>query len=205
MSKDLEKLMKLAPDDKYLKRNVGGLSLEDYVKPVNKEYLKHKENCKDYNITKIEFFVYALMIGTFSREIQKPLARGDKPNKFIKECHKLFDSFLTKTPKTKHEIVCRKEQYAPLCSFEESYKSKKPILYQHYLTGSKDDFKHELQLVITPLPNGITKAHDVYLFYNHGMESDNGEYQINFERNTSFIVDKIEKRNNTNYVYCHEI
>lgn len=187
MSKDLKELeelnelMKLVPNEKYLKRNINGLSLEGHVKQVNKEYPKHKENCKDYNITISEFFVYALMIGTFSREIQEPLARGDKPNKFIKECHKLFDSFLTKTPKTKHEIVCRKEQYAPLCSFEESYKSKKPIPYKHYLTGSKDDFKHELQLVITPLSNGKTKAHNVYLIHNHGMETGNGEYQINFE------------------------
>lgn len=205
MSNDLNKLIQLAPLD-YQEKIVNGLCLKDYVEIVNDNFHKYEENCKQYSITKTEFFVYALMTGCFYSEIQTPLVRGSKPNKFIKKCHKLYDSLLAKIPKTKHEIVYRNEKYIPLFSYEEAYKSKKSILYKHYLTSSKDDFKGKVQLVITPLPYEKTKAHNVYLIYNHGEASETTpEYQINFERNTSFIVDKIEGKEGNKYVHCHEI
>ncbi len=205
MDNDLNKLIQLAPTD-YRSKVVLGLTIDNYVKLVDTEFPKHINSCDKYGVTKNEFFVYVLLIGGFYSEIQSPLALGYAPNRFITECIQLYDNLLSKMPTTKHQIIYRKEKYFHVEDFKDAFEKKVSIQYKHYLTGSKDDFKGELQLVIKPLPNGKTKAHDVYLIYNHGESSGvTPEYQINFERNTFLLIDKIEIHKDTTYVFCHEI
>ena len=51
---------------------------------------------------------------------------------------------------------------------------------------------YEIQL----LANGKTKAKNVYAIYNHGIECDNPEYQVNFPKNTSFHIINIQEMEN---------
>lgn len=49
-------------------------------------------------------------------------------------------------------------------------------------------------LTITPLPNGKTRAHNLYEIYEHGDEK-----QVDFLRDTSFMVTKVEETKGTPY------
>ena len=48
--------------------------------------------------------------------------------------------------------------------------------------------------MITPLTNGKTKAHNLYEIYEHGKEK-----QVDFLRDTSFMVTKVEETKGTSY------
>ena len=79
--------------------------------------------------------------------------------------------------------------------------------FKGFLTTSKDDFNntYNIKWIITPLSNGLTKAHDIYNVYNHGYNCPYPEWQVEFERNTKFIVNKVVPKENKTEVYISEI
>lgn len=59
--------------------------------------------------------------------------------------------------------------------------------------------------MITPLSNGLTKVHDIYVVYNKGYNLPYPEWQVEFERNTRFVVNQIEPKENYTKVYISEL
>ena len=57
------------------------------------------------------------------------------------------------------------------------------------------------KFIIFPLKNGKTKAHDIYLIYNHGEDYGSPEFQVEFELGTKFMIDKIDGTT----IYMHEL
>ena len=75
------------------------------------------------------------------------------------------------------------------------------ITFPYNLTCTNFDWhqdKDKNVYVITPLPDGNTKAHNLYEIYEHGDEK-----QVNFLRETSFKVTKIEKTKGSDFVKIH--
>ena len=79
--------------------------------------------------------------------------------------------------------------------------------FKGFFTTSKDDYNntYNIKWLIKPLPNGLTKAHDIYLVYNKGYNLPYPEWQVEFERNTKFIVTKVVTKENFTEVYISEL
>lgn len=79
------------------------------------------------------------------------------------------------------------------------------ITIPHNLTCTNYDWKQEKYnnvYVITPLKNNKTKAHNLFEIYKHG-----DEFQVNFLRNTTFRVYKVEHTEGTDFkkFYLEEV
>lgn len=69
------------------------------------------------------------------------------------------------------------------------------VCFPYNLTCTNYDWHQEKDkdvYVITPLSNGKTKAHNLFEIYEHGDEK-----QVDFLRNTSFKVTKVEATEGT--------
>lgn len=175
----------------------------------NNAYPKYKDRCEKYEISECEFFTLLLLEGLHSHIIQEPFFNSDNKNEFVKELWKCMDSLLIKTPKTASPILYRQEEFYNIDYIKRLYDSSKPLICHHYLTCSTDDYDntHNIKLIITPQNNIQTRAHDIYLIRNHG--EDEGvpypEYQVEYERESSFLIDRIIEKDGLFDVYCHEI
>ena len=69
----------------------------------------------------------------------------------------------------------------------------------HYITTTKDNWKHKTNVyIITPKKEG-TSARSLYKLYNHGNEN-----QVTFKRGTNFRITKI-KEGKRKIIYMEEI
>lgn len=111
-----------------------------------------KDILESYGITKCEFFTLIMMEGFFYGDIQRPLVYGKKPNEFIENGIKYFDSLLNKTPKSSSDVIYRQDHYNSLDYYEKLQKEGKPYVCSCFLTASTDDFDNSrnVKLVITP-------------------------------------------------------
>lgn len=175
----------------------------------NNTYPKYKDRCEKYGITDCEFFTLLLLEGFHSQIIQEPFFDPNKKNEFVCELWKCLDSLLKKTPSTKKSILYRQEEFYHINLIKRLHESSKPLICHHYLTCSTDDYDntHNIKFIITPQNFKLTKAHDIYLIRNYG--EDEGvpypEYQVEYERESSFLIDRIIERDGLFDVYCHEI
>lgn len=103
---------------------------------------------------------------------------------------------------TSHDLLYRQENY-----YYKVPEVGEILNFKGFLTTSKDDFNntYNIKWIITPLSNGLTKAHDIYNVYNHGYNCPYPEWQVEFERNTKFIVNKVVPKENKTEVYISEI
>ena len=76
-----------------------------------------------------------------------------------------------------------------------------------FFTTSIDDFDnaHSIKWIIEPLPEGQTKAYEIYKIYNHGEDCPYPEYQVEFERGTKFEITDIKKGKEYNVVHIKEL
>lgn len=157
-----------------------------------------------FEISDEEFYCLLLLYARAYKFIQPSLIYCEN-NPFIELFVNLFDSLLTKVPRTRLNTIYRQDPHIDINKVKELYEKGLPYTPQNYLTCSKDDFdNNSVKLVILPLPNGESRAHEVYLLYNYGIEHENPEYQINFERNTPFAIKSIEEKGNKTIIVLAE-
>jgi hypothetical protein len=122
-------------------------------------------------------------------EIQRCASSGTGTS-FAKECIKLFDTFLSKIPVSTSAVFYGVDKKQHIDNF-----INMPIyVCDCYLTASINHivfqkFRNGVKFVINRRLIGTTKAHEVFKIYNA-----KNVFQVNFERNTRFRVDGIDKK-----------
>ena len=191
MSEELRKLRELCI-------NVYGESndhkhITNFSFKVLENVLPKKESImKTYGITDCEMYVLLLLIGFHADAIQ---CISLKTKVFTEKCRFYLNSLLVKTPQTKSEVLYRQEESYRIDfqKMEDCLNKGIPYIHPCYMTTSTDDYDNkDCKFVITPLKNGKTKAHDIYLICNHGEQCLYPENQVEFELGTKFMIDKIE-------------
>ena len=167
---------------------VGQGSFSIYKECVDKFRNEHPEIIAQYDLTKSELFVMFMMLTKNYDEIQQCASSG-RGASFAKECVRQFDSFLSKVPRSNSYMFYRVDKNQRI----ENFINKSTYDCNHYLTASTicPDFKNyqnEVKFVICRRLIGETKAHEVFKICNA-----NNEFQVNFERNTKFEIDYVDK------------
>lgn len=167
---------------------------------LQKVLLDKKDTVAKYGITDCELYVLLLLEGFHPDAIQHPSL---KTKEFTYKCRFYLNSLLAKTPQTKSDVLFRQEESYRVDFERMKSCMNKGLHYTHpcYMTTSTDDYDNkDCKFIITPLKNGKTKAHDIYLIYNHGDQCPYPENQVEFELGTKFMIDKIEGTN----IFMHE-
>ena len=169
---------------------VGQSSFSTYKEYVDKFKNEHPEIIAQYDLTESELFVMFMMLTKNYDEIQQCASSG-KGSQFAKECVRQFDSFLSKVPRSKSDMFYRVDQYQRI----ENFINTSIYDCNHYLTVSTnssvlENYQYGVKFVIHRRLIGKTKAHDVFVVNNV-----NNEFQVNFERNTRFEVNSLDKKN----------
>lgn len=104
-----------------------------------------------------------------------------------------INNVVSKAPQNKDKILYR------FCHDEDpkGMKVGDVVNFPYNLTCTNFDWnqaKYKNVYVITPSPNGKTRAHNLYEIYEHGDEK-----QVDFLRDTSFMVTKVEETKGTPY------
>ena len=104
-----------------------------------------------------------------------------------------INNVVAKAPLNKDKVLYR------FCCNEDPKEMKvgDVVNFPYNLTCTNFDWnqaKYKNVYVITPLPNGKTRAHNLYEIYEHGDEK-----QVDFLRDTSFMVTKVEETKGTPY------
>lgn len=167
---------------------VGQGSFSTYKECVETFKKEHAEIIAQHNLTGPELFVMFMMLTKNYDEIQQ-CALSDSGTLFDKECVRVFDSFLSKVPRSNSYMFYRVDKNQRI----ENFINKSTYDCNHYLTASTicPDFKNyqnEVKFVICRRLIGETKAHEVFKICNA-----NNEFQVNFERNTKFEIDYVDK------------
>ena len=171
---------------------VGNGSFGSYRENVETFKTEHPDIIDKYELTESELFFMFMMLTQNYDEIQQCASSG-KGSQFAKECVRLYDSFLSKVPRSKSDMFYRVDQYQRI----ENFINNSTYDCNHYLTASTicPDFKNyqtEVKFVICRRLIGETKAHEVFKICNA-----NNEFQVNFERNTKFEIDYVDKKDKT--------
>lgn len=194
---DYNDFLKLAKCSIQERIHVGNGSLGTYIDNVEHFKLDHSDIKKQYGLTDSELFVMFMMLIKNYDEVQQ-CALTAKGTSFTKECVRLYDSFLSKIPVSTNPIHYRFERYYKISDFEKMSKNGQNFVCQHYLTASSSytifkNYGDGVKLYINrPLVDKKPKAHAVFKVYN-----DTGENQINYERNTTFQIDNVDKNYKT--------
>ena len=156
----------------------------------------------NYGLNDIEILTLIMLEGFACDTIQHPAFNDRYPNEFNEILINSLDKALLKITGTSHDLLYRQENY-----YYKVPEVGEILNFKGFLTTSKDDFNntYNIKWIITPLPNGLTKAHDIYNVYNHGYNCPYPEWQVEFERNTKFIVNKVVPKGNKTEVYISEI
>lgn len=104
-----------------------------------------------------------------------------------------LNNLVQKAPQNKDSILYR------FCCYEEpkNFKVGEVVTFPYNLTCTNNNWNQgDLKnvYVIIPLPNGETKAHNLFEIYNHA-----GENQVDFLRGTTFKVTKVENTKGSKY------
>lgn len=169
---------------------VGQGSFSSYMEYVGKFKNEYEGIIARYDLNESELFVMFMMLTKNFDEIQQCASSG-KGSQFAKECVRLFDSFLSKVPRSKSGMFYRVDQYQRI----ENFINTSIYDCNHYLTVSTnssvlENYQHGVKFFIHRRLIGKTKAHDVFVVNNV-----NNEFQVNFERNTRFEVNSLDKKN----------
>ncbi len=167
----------------------GNGSFGSYRENVETFKTEHPDIIEQYELTESELFVMFMMLIKNYDEIQQCASSG-KGTLFVQECVRQYDSFLSKVPVSESSISFgidtseRIENYVNISAFN----------YKKYMIASThqsifDNFQNGLKLVINRRLIGTTKAHEIFKIFNA-----NDKFQVNFERNTRFRVDGVDKK-----------
>mgnify|MGYP002623241640 CR=1 FL=1 len=175
---------------------VGDGSFETYKEDVERFEAEYEDIIKQYDLTESELFVMFMMFIKNYSDIQQQFFPLGKSTLFSRECVHQYDSFLSKVPVSVSPMHYRLERYYKIADFEQILKLGQTFICHHYLTASSTSAIFEklgdgVKMYINrPIIDKASKAHEVFKIYNA-----TNEYQVNFERNTRFQIDSIDKRN----------
>ena len=198
MSMEYNEFLELAKTSIQNCIHVGNGTFEEYKSYIDSFTRDYPNVIKQYGLTESELFVMFMMLYKNYYEIQQQFFPLGKMSSFSKECMNQYDSFLRKVPVSTNLVHYRLERYYKIGDFERIMKQGQNFACHHYLTASSSCaiFKKlgdGLKLYINrPLVDKESKAHEVYKIFN-----DSRENQINYERNTKFQIDNVDKNNNT--------
>jgi len=169
---------------------IGKGSYNTYKDNVETFKSEHYDIVRQYGLTESELFVMFMMIVKNYDEIQQCASSG-RGTSFTKECVRQYDSFLSKIPISTNSVFYRVDKYTRIENFD------KRVFYrcEHFLTASIspsifDNYQNCVKLIINKRIIGNSKAHDVFRVFEI-----KGEKQVNFERNTKFQIDNVDKIN----------
>ena len=180
--------------------------------PEVKDLLIHIEAMNDliakgavhnyFGLNEIEILALIMLEEFAYRYIQQPAFNDIYLNDYNKILINSLDNALLKIPRTSHDTLYRQDR-----DYYKIPENGEILKFKGFLTTSKDDFDntYNIKWVIKPLPNGLTKAHDIYLVYNKGCNLPYPEWQVEFERNTKFIVTKVVPKDNFTELYISEL
>lgn len=170
--------------------HVGKGSFETYRENVETFKSEHSDTIEQYGLTESELYVMFMMLIKNFDEIQQCASSGTG-TPFAKECVCQYESFLSKIPISTNNILYRADKYTRIENFE------KKAFYncEHFLTASIspsifDKYQNCVKLIINKRIRGNSKAHDVFKVFEV-----KDEKQVNFESNTRFQVNNIDKTN----------
>ena len=160
--------------------------LNSHIKAMQHLKEVNKIHYKEYNLTDLE----ALSI------VRRKL------NALTEVLIQNLDSALRKAPKNTHPVL-----YANDGFMRGNNRIGDIFTVNGFFTTSIDDFDnaHSIKWIIEPLPEGQTKAHEIYKIYNHGEDCPYPEYQVEFERGTKFEITDIKKGKEYNVVHIKEL
>ena len=198
MRMDYNFFLELAKDSIKERNHVGEGSFENYRENVEAYKSEHSDIIEQYGLTDSELFVMFMMLVKNSDEIQQCASSGNG-TQFAKECVCQYDSFLSKVPISESSIFFGLDASDRVGN----YVSVSTINYKNYMIASTsqsifDNFQNGVKFVIKRRLIGITKAHEVFKIFNA-----NDEFRVNFERNTRFKVDGIDKKDK--FVFLTEL
>ena len=175
---------------------------KECVKCLESLILSKVINTTDTTLSKVEILSIVVLLGNKPELIQMAAFNPNKSNKFTKKIVGLLDSALLKVPKCTEPVLYRMDSYDNAV-----HEEKENICIKGFFTTSKDDFDNtnSIKWIITPLPPEKTKAHEIYRVYNHGYDRTYPEYQIEFERGSSFTITKIEDNDRYRTIYINEL
>lgn len=192
------------------KRTYNNSTYETFIDETTQwfdELIERDDICSildEYDIKYEEFYTLLMLYARCFRFVQRDLFYGIE-NEFIKVFKTLFDGLLQKTPRTHLNVLYRKES-ASVKEYINCFEQNKPFVTRHYLTCSKDDFDNSSEkLVITPLSDGKSRAHEVFQILNNPEDSDPPEWQVNFERGTKFKITNVKREEDKITVYLQEL
>ena len=170
--------------------HVGNGTFASYKECVESYIEKNLDIVEQFGLTKSELFVMFMMLTKNYDEIQQCASSG-KGTQFDKECVLLYDSFLNKIPRSENYMFYRVDKYLSI----ENFINKSTYDCPHYLTASIKcpdfkDYHNVIKFEINRRLIGKTKAHEVFKICNA-----NNEDQVNFEKNTKFEIDFVDKKN----------
>lgn len=168
----------------------GSGSFETYREDVESFKAEHHDIIEQFGLMESELFVMFMMIIKNYDEIQQCASSG-RGTSFAKECVRQYDSFLSKIPISTNSVFYRADKYTRI----ENFDKRAFYICEHFLTASTspfifDNYSNCVKLIINKRIRGNSKAHDVFRIFEV-----KGEKQVNFERNTKFQIDNIDKKN----------
>ena len=136
------------------------------------------------------------------KEVNKIHYKECKLNALTEVLIQNLDSALRKAPKNTHPVL-----YANDGFMRGNNRIGDIFTVNGFFTTSIDDFDnaHSIKWIIEPLPEGQTKAYEIYKIYNHGEDCPYPEYQVEFERGTKFEITDIKKGKEYNVVHIKEL
>ncbi|WP_440337389.1 hypothetical protein [Megamonas funiformis] len=149
-------------------------------------------NEEKFGLTKAEQVLLNMYYAQHSAKFRDDYYHGKIPE-VVKQMFIGINNVVAKAPLNKDKVLYR------FCHDEDpkGMKVGDVVNFPYNLTCTNFDWnqaKYKNVYVITPLPNGKTRAHNLYEIYEHGDEK-----QVDFLRDTSFMVTKVEETKGTPY------
>ena len=149
-------------------------------------------NEEKFGLTKAEQVLLNMYYAQHSAKFRDDYYHGKIPE-VVKQMFIGINNVVAKAPLNKDKVLYR------FCCNEDPKEMKvgDVVHFPYNLTCTNFDWnqaKYKNVYVITPLPNGKTRAHNLYEIYEHGDEK-----QVDFLRDTSFMVTKVEETKGTPY------
>ena len=156
----------------------------------------------DFGLNEIEILALIMLEEFAYKSIQQAAFNDIYLNDYNEILINSLDNALLKIPRTSHDTLYRQDR-----DYYKIPENGEILKFKGFFTTSKDDFDntYNIKWVIKPFPNGLTKAHDIYLVYNKGCNLPYPEWQVEFERNRKFFVTKVVPTDIFTEVYISEL
>ena len=203
---DIEKQYKVSHKSAHLVPNLVGESvldnMDEDIRFLNDGYIarhynpngKTTSDLKKQGFDDFEILMLKCFLGGVSHAFKWD-SYEDRNSPIPEMCNGL-DSVLDKSP-----VYDEGKFLYRFCTIDDKVDFQEGEIYHapHYITTTKDNWKHKTNVyIITPKEDG-TNARSLYKLINHG-----GENQVTFKRGTDFRITKI-KEGKRKFIYMEEI